>query len=415
MNSHRFHLFFALAVTLPTAAACGGRRAHDPGFTPDGGVEPHDGRTTSVDAAAPDAEVAAEAGSRPETCPPGFVLEGDVCAAWIAAGSTGCDSTATRLNDGRVLCPTSAETRIYDPILGAWSQTAALHTARTAHTATLLGDGRVLVAGGIASDQTTLASAEIYDPEDASWHDVSPMTTPRSAHAAAPLGDGRVLVVGGTHGDSPNDVAHASAELFDPTTETWTPAAPLSTPRIAPHAVPMLDGAIVVFGGGNWLPTQAGLLWQSTAEAYDPALGVWQPAPSLPNQSLLFGFSRGTAALLADGSLLGVGLPGVASSAALLDPARSEWRETAPAAPSLAEPIACPLPNGKVLVVSTDLHAVDPSRASVYDPIHDTWTPTLSPAGWYYGGTLTPLLDGSVLALSPNGAERYVLHAPSAG
>jgi hypothetical protein len=76
------------------------------------------------------------------------------------------------------------------------------------------------------------------------------------------------------------------------------------------------------------------------------------------------------------------------------------------------------LPNGNVLVVGTDIYAVGPSYAAVYDPTHDTWMPTVRPSGGYYGGAATLLLDGSVLVVSGSNAvgggtaERYVIRQP---
>jgi hypothetical protein len=103
----------------------------------------------------------------------------------------------------------------------------------------------------------------------------------------------------------------------------------------------------------------------------------------------------------------------------LLNPAHTAWGSTAPAL-AAAEPIASILPNGNALVVGTDVYAVGPSYAAVYDPTHDSWMPTVRPSGWYYGGTATLLLDGSVLTVSGSlggaigaTAERYVLREPT--
>jgi hypothetical protein len=221
--------------------------------------------------------------------------------------------------------------------------------------------------------------------------------------------------MGGSQGQWPNELELGSTEIFDPATQTWTEAAGLPEPRTGATAFPMADGKILMFGGGQRVPSQSGLVSLSTTDTYDATAGVWQSAPPLPGPALVFGFSDYTTTVLSDGSVLGIGLLG--DSAALLDPARTAWRSTTATAP--AEPIASVLPNGSVLVVGTNIYAGGPSHATVYDPTQDKWTPTVRPSGWYYGGTLTPLGDGSVLAVSGTravggqGAERYVLRQPS--
>ena len=260
----------------------------------------------------------------------------------------------------------------------------------------------------------TLNSAEIFDPGDMIWHATAPMTIPRYGHAAALLPDGRLLVMGGAQGQWPNETALSSTEIFDPSTEKWTQAAGLSGPRTEPTAFLMADARSLMFGGAWWSPTQSGLTWLSTAETYDAAAGIWGAAPSLPGASLVFGFSDYAAIVLSDGSVLGIGLPG--AGAAVINPARTAWRSTAAPMQPMAEPIVSMLPNGNVLVVVTDVYAAGPSQATVYDPTHDTWTRTVTPSGWYYGGTATLLVDGSVLAVSGSGrrgAERYVMRQPS--
>ncbi len=130
--------------------------------------------------------------------------------------------TATLLLDGKVLVAggygdmpdmitNSAE--LYDPDSGTWTLTATTIGAHANFTATLLPNGTVLVAGG-GGGGGSLTSAELYQPSDGSWTAAAGMIEGRSTHTATLLGDGRVLVAGGCCSSSGNMMI--SAELFDP-------------------------------------------------------------------------------------------------------------------------------------------------------------------------------------------------------
>ena len=126
--------------------------------------------------------------------------------------------TATLLLNGQVLVAggfsnnhgTSAVPELYDPTSHTWTQTGSLSTARSMHTATLLPSGEVLVAGG--NDPPT-ATAELYDPASGTWSQTASLNTARDYHTATRLADGSVLVAGGFGGGI---TVLASAELFRP-------------------------------------------------------------------------------------------------------------------------------------------------------------------------------------------------------
>ena len=130
---------------------------------------------------------------------------------------------------------------IYDPHTGAWSLVDHMAQARWGHTATLLSDGTVLIAGGTgpAFDGMYTLRAEIYSPESDRWRNVDSMTTPRGFHVAALLSSGRVLVAGGLTLPHNERNVSAAAELFQPSTKRWTPTDSMAVARGAgPYAPP---------------------------------------------------------------------------------------------------------------------------------------------------------------------------------
>jgi hypothetical protein len=180
---------------------------------------------------------------------------------WTARGRLNTarrDHTATLLQNGMVLVAGGAENppaervdvaasaELYDPASGTWTATGNLNTGRVSHTATLLQNGMVLVAGGIDSSFNILASAELYDPASGTWAATGSLNTARLSHTATLLPDGVVLVAGG---DDSNDDASASAELYDPASETWTPTGSLNTARDVHTATLLQNGTVLVAGG----------------------------------------------------------------------------------------------------------------------------------------------------------------------
>lgn len=129
---------------------------------------------------------------------------------------------------------------IYDPESQSWRSTGELQLARSRSTATLLSNGQVLVTGG-GSDSR---KAELYDPVTERWRLTGSLISARNDHTATLLPDGRVLIVGGMYGgDSRTRIrsAVASAELYDPATETWSNVEPPGTPPVF-HSSLMLPG-----------------------------------------------------------------------------------------------------------------------------------------------------------------------------
>lgn len=189
--------------------------------------------------------------------------------------------TATLLGDGRVLVaggysPDSvASAEIYDPTTGLFSPTAAMAEPRFAHTATVLADGKVLIVGGsfdgFGYPGAALASAEIYDPVIGAFSPVGPLSTARYYHRATLLATGRVLVTGGL-----NEEHLASAELYDPLTGGFSVSGNLGAAR-REHTATLLGGGWVLVTGGEGGPVATPSLLAS-AELYGP-FGAGAPTP----------------------------------------------------------------------------------------------------------------------------------------
>ncbi len=125
-----------------------------------------------------------------------------------------------------------------------WSMTGSLASGRLGPTATLLPNGKVLVAGGQGPDDYLLV-AELYDPATGAWAPTGSLAQTRQDATATVLPSGKVLIVGGHVGGAPR----ASAELYDPATGTWSSTGSLSTGR-GNHAVTLLPtGKVLVLGG----------------------------------------------------------------------------------------------------------------------------------------------------------------------
>jgi hypothetical protein len=228
--------------------------------------------------------------------------------SWSATGSLTLarrSYTTTLLPSGKVLVAGGSDingtsvgnTDIYDPVTGTWKATGVLAVARNDHTATLLPDGTVLVAGGYhfipppSSSNGSVASAELYDPATGKWSPVGSLQTARQSHTATLLPDGQVLVAGG---EGQNLVS--SAELYDPASQTWNPTGSLAAGRVN-HTATLLPsgGLVLVIGGSGNNPTG----YVATAELFDPSAGTWSPA-----SDLLRGRALHTATLLPNGKLL---------------------------------------------------------------------------------------------------------------
>jgi hypothetical protein len=236
-----------------------------------------------------------------------------------------------------------------------------MHTPRSYHTATLLADGRVLVVGGIqASDEVTgtvLASAELYDPVADAWTATAPMAVARAKHAATLLADHRVLVTGGQGSDYyAFSGYYRTAEIYDPATHSWSPAASMNYPRINATSTLLPDGRVLVVGDDG--------VNEGTAEIFDPRSDRWVPTPDSGVRR-----AEHVAVALHNGTVLVAGGIGEAS-AQLFDWRRDTWSSTGALAVIRASATATVLDDGQVLVTGGfGSRSIPWSSVELYDPL----------------------------------------------
>lgn len=168
---------------------------------------------------------------------------------------------------------------------GTFTATGNMTLLRTEHTATLLTNGKLLIAGGAniisLGGLMNLASAELYEPATGTFTATGNMTTPRWNHAATLLPNGKVLIAGGSSG---GDSALASTELYDPSTGAFTATGYMHQARHR-HTATLLNNGNVLIAGGARTGYLDSIL--ATAEIYDPSTGVFTSAGEMPPPGLL--------------------------------------------------------------------------------------------------------------------------------
>jgi Putative Ig domain/Galactose oxidase, central domain len=330
--------------------------------------------------------------------------------------------TATLLGNGKVLvaggedagATAFASAELYDPSTGTFSPTTGPMTiARVGHTATLLSSGKVLITGGTSdATEAAVASAELYDPAaDTFTATTGSMSSARVSHTATQLSDGRVLVAGGDaiffNGVQNTSIKSlASAEIFDPNTGTFAATGNMTAARESHTATLLNDGRVLVAGGcdgavGNTAPAATAY---SSSELFDPSTGHFTAAGMMTTTRVFQ-----TANLLTSGAVLvagGLSNNGTKASADLFNPTGGNFAATGTMAELRFYQDASTLNDGTVLLSGgSDDATRAKATAEVYDPTAGTFSSTgsmIQPRVWH---TSTLLKTGKVLVTGGAGTD----------
>ncbi len=323
--------------------------------------------------------------------------------------------TATLLPDGMVLVAggltgslgnaiATSSAEVYNPVTGNWSVTSSMSTARSRFTATLLPNGKVLVAGGSNNGFAT-ATVELYDFQTGLWTRTGNLNVRRCFHTATLLGDGRVLVTGGlSAGDGNDNFVEKTAEVYDPNTGIWTLVDKMASARYGHTATLLPDGTVLIVGGAG---PRGDLVYTVRAELFDLHSGLWKNVDSITTPR---GFH--TAALLNSGNVLvagGLSLPANSpnrtTTAELFQTSSRKWISTG----SMTIPRSPAAYGGTLL--SDGRFFIAGGRtdtAEVYSPNTGTWELLSNMAVSRSFHTVTLLSNGTILVSGGENANGFI-------
>jgi galactose oxidase-like protein/Kelch motif protein len=307
-----------------------------------------------------------------------------------------------------LLSCTTGETSSHTISEGKVLEGASMASPRSGHTATLLPNGRVMIAGGMNGNGSYSDGVEIFDPAANSFTATRNMSAQRVGHTATLLPDGKVLIAGGFHGEYVQ-----GAELYDPATTRFSPTGPLNAPRSDHVAVLLGNGKVLLIGGVG-----VGYSFLATAEIYDPATGKFTSTGNMATAR-----EGHTATLLKNGKVLVAGghkdrreSMTVFSSAELYDPATGRFTATGDMTVVRHKHAAVLLPDGNILIAGgSDKRDSRGQYASaeIYESEKGAFKSigNMNSARYKLAGAMVLLQDGR--ALVAGGSPRVELYDPA--
>ncbi len=314
-------------------------------------------------------------------------LWNDVARQWESAPSlteARVYHTATPLADGNVIFIGGERDRMgaggTEPVLDSVElfraasdagpagvvQLPGLHHARAKHSATLLSDGRLVVAGGMGGDRKPIASVEIWDPRLQAWQEGPALNVPRHGHSAVLLSDGRLMVLGGMDGQGKPT---SSVEVLDVSGHAWTAAAPLLHPLRSQAALALGDGDVLVVGTSFDIyrhTVSSAMLWRHAAQQWRPA-GLLKPdlaADIGADENYVLLPDQGGGALLFGQRLIMQWSPSPAGASEYLPSLQRDGHT------------AAVLKDGRILIAGGRLADAPSDLAEIYDPSTNRFTLT---------------------------------------
>jgi len=318
-----------------------------------------------------------------------------------------------KLADGRVLVaggrdgaqPTPnylSSAEIYDPATGAFSPTGSMGTGRLDPNASLLADGRVLIAGGSIDTFNATNTAEVYDPATGTFSPTASMAVAREGSTSTLLSDGRVFIAGGATGTF--NAPAASTTLYNPDggidhTGSFSGGVPMTTGRSNATAT-LLPGDKILIAGG-----------QNTFLNYYDTADIWTPTTTIvATDSMSVAHAGAVSSLLPGGKVLIVGgsADSVLATAVgeLYNPTAGTFSDTGSLATARSQMAGSGLADGRVLVAG----GVDNSNnlldsAEVYDPASGTFGATGNMSSQRWGASAVTLDSGRVLLVGGLGSD----------